>query len=322
MSSSLLCLLVSSIITCVANGINLDIHLPLTPDSCPFSLALESNLLLQEHSIAVNASNSLSVTYDEKAVTQTVMRKLHGNRLSEEINFFDVHRPHLTLYLADFDLEDRDEDGMSIPNTLNETRVELFQSKIREAISKDDNFDGDGCAVNMDVPLVNGAYAMWNVLLSSDHSSSKIQSLQNIINATSCLQRLSDSIVNNTYTFYSKNDTLPDWVHNLPEPERSRKIRLFELYGSPNVFDEFVPHVTVGYDEIVSVESRRATLYELVDFDTYGHVISKDKSCHGAISNISVGRLGNVGGTVLINGTVFTIGFNEKQGESSFKTIY
>jgi hypothetical protein len=44
------------------------------------------------------------------------------------------------------------------------------------------------------------------------------------------------------------NQTIPDWVQHLPEPERSAKIAFIKQYGSPNVFSQFQPHVTLACD--------------------------------------------------------------------------
>ena len=45
------------------------------------------------------------------------------------------------------------------------------------------------------------------------------------------------------------NQTIPDWVQHLPEPERSEKIDFIRQYGSPNVFSQFQPHVTLACDD-------------------------------------------------------------------------
>ena len=36
---------------------------------------------------------------------------------------------------------------------------------------------------------------------------------------------------------------------------RKKKIDYVKRYGSPNVFDEFDPHVTVGYDDYNGIKS-------------------------------------------------------------------
>ncbi len=39
-----------------------------------------------------------------------------------------------------------------------------------------------------------------------------------------------------------------DSFYKLPEPLRTEKIEMIEKYGSPNVFSQFQPHVTLAYD--------------------------------------------------------------------------
>jgi hypothetical protein len=51
------------------------------------------------------------------------------------------------------------------------------------------------------------------------------------------------------YHLATPNQTVPDWVQHLPEPERSEKIAYIRLYGSPNVFTQFQPHITLACDE-------------------------------------------------------------------------
>ena len=61
--------------------------------------------------------------------------------------------------------------------------------------------------------------------------------MMNVTN-TPCLQRYSDLVVNATHRLSQPNQTVPGWVHTLPEPERSEKIQDVEEYGSPNVFTQ------------------------------------------------------------------------------------
>lgn len=51
------------------------------------------------------------------------------------------------------------------------------------------------------------------------------------------------------YHLAAPNQTVPDWVQHLPEPERSEKIAFIRQYGSPNVFSQFQPHVTLACDQ-------------------------------------------------------------------------
>eukprot|EP00698_Gefionella_okellyi_P025461 TRINITY_DN933_c0_g1_i2.p3 TRINITY_DN933_c0_g1~~TRINITY_DN933_c0_g1_i2.p3 ORF type:complete len:120 (-),score=28.59 TRINITY_DN933_c0_g1_i2:213-572(-) len=67
-----------------------------------------------------------------------------------------------------------------------------------------------------------------------------------------CLQFMSDALVNETFLFAVPNQPIPPWVLQLPEPERSLKIAMIKRYGSPNVFSQFQPHVTLAYDDTAS----------------------------------------------------------------------
>eukprot|EP01086_Lenisia_limosa_P008301 TRINITY_DN2941_c0_g1_i1.p1 TRINITY_DN2941_c0_g1~~TRINITY_DN2941_c0_g1_i1.p1 ORF type:complete len:226 (+),score=59.64 TRINITY_DN2941_c0_g1_i1:54-680(+) len=76
-----------------------------------------------------------------------------------------------------------------------------------------------------------GAFGMWFTDLNSE------------------MQALSDDIVNATKEFIVPNQPVPEWVKHLPEPMRSKKIHYIKAYGSPNVFDQFQPHITLGWDD-------------------------------------------------------------------------
>ena len=153
--------------------------------------------------------------------------------------------PHVTLYLTDFRNDSIAEVIKSLQglNNLNIVNVE----------SSD--------------PIVNGPYAMYSILTST---------------TSPALQSLSDTIVQHTSQYIKPNQTIPEWVYNLPEPSRSRKIDYVDKYGSPNVFKEFEPHLTVGYDEIASVDERIQVL------SLYG-------GCRDVVWEIGVGVVGDWG---------------------------
>jgi len=54
------------------------------------------------------------------------------------------------------------------------------------------------------------------------------------------LQEVADKIVNLLYPLRDINQTIPDWAKAYP-----KKLELFEKYGSPNVFSELQPHLTL-----------------------------------------------------------------------------
>ena len=43
-------------------------------------------------------------------------------------------------------------------------------------------------------------------------------------------------------------------ARSLPEPERSEKIAMVKKYGSPNVFSQFDPHVTLAWNNATSCD--------------------------------------------------------------------
>eukprot|EP00770_Monocercomonoides_exilis_P005456 MONOS_5428.1-p1 / transcript=MONOS_5428.1 / gene=MONOS_5428 / organism=Monocercomonoides_exilis_PA203 / gene_product=unspecified product / transcript_product=unspecified product / location=Mono_scaffold00157:94220-94774(+) / protein_length=102 / sequence_SO=supercontig / SO=protein_coding / is_pseudo=false len=45
------------------------------------------------------------------------------------------------------------------------------------------------------------------------------------------------------------NQPVPGWIKDLPDPEqRRRKTEYVQKYGSPNVYEEFEPHISLGCD--------------------------------------------------------------------------
>lgn len=134
---------------------------------------------------------------------------LHPSLPHDIIDFHVTHQPHITLYLTDFG-----NNTDAVLATLEELAPEL--KRVRVPLGGYD---------------VNGTYAFWKV--------------QN----TPELQKISDLVVNATRQFIAPNQPIPGWVLSLPEPLRSIKIHYIQQYGSPNVFDQFVPHITILYDD-------------------------------------------------------------------------
>jgi hypothetical protein len=180
-------------------------------------------------------------------------QNLHTQSSTEQISFHNT-LPHVTLYLTKFDDESIDQ--------LMDTLKHL---KLAEQVIE----------IEIDGVNANGAYAMYHIL---NHDS---------------IQSLSDTIVESTKSFITPNQHVPEWVYDLPEPRRSRKIEYVEEYGSPNVFDEFQPHITVGYDDDDGTSSkieRRKILWDTLD---------SDGSCkHDAVGTVGVGVVGERGTVV------------------------
>lgn len=98
------------------------------------------------------------------------------------------------------------------------------------------------CSIQLQNITIQGDYGMWDVKL------------------TACLQRWSDNLVSALQTYIVPNQPIPDWVLTLPEPIRTKKIDYIKRYGSPNVFDQFQPHVTLAFDHFDAMRPAFAAL--------------------------------------------------------------
>ena len=54
------------------------------------------------------------------------------------------------------------------------------------------------------------------------------------------IQQLADEITVSLNKYRAKDAQVPDWAKSIPE-----KVKSFNLYGSPNVFTSFDPHITL-----------------------------------------------------------------------------
>ena len=258
----------------------LDMHIPLMAGGgCVRDYALLANRLLLR-----GASSSSSGSNEDGG--------------DEEMVHLDtIHVPHVTLYLADFDLEVSDEEAEEVedlaeqhrqtsrrslshhhedddwnshtaPTTakqrpLNQTKVDMFLRTIssinfNDIITRSTNpIEGrGGCHLS----LISSSSSMDTSLLSSI-SSSTLSSREDLhyyaingnyimlpINKTSCLSTLSNTLLMKLKQYIHHPVLVPSWVANLPEPERSAAIYRARTYGSSNVLEGFVPHVTVGFE--------------------------------------------------------------------------
>ena len=165
------------------------------------------------------------------AYTQVLKANQHLNTQlgNTEIDFQTKDIPHITLYLTSF--------------TCNNTNAPCVDT-VTDAVSLIEyGLAFEFCTLTLSQPYAAGTYLMLNVSL------------------TDCLQRYSDTIVNATYKLSQPNQTAPSWVHTLPEPERSEKLMDIAKYGSPNVFNQFQPHVTIGWSsDTAAVQKAASTL--------------------------------------------------------------
>ncbi|KAJ3445969.1 hypothetical protein M0812_08504 [Anaeramoeba flamelloides] len=129
---------------------------------------------------------------------------------NNDIDLKNVALPHCTLYLTSFYVNDLDNIKQGVSEAIKAIKpcLDLRMGKVS----------------------ATGTYGMWEM------------------EKPDCLQQMSDLIVTNTKQFIQPNQPIPAWVKNLPEPIRDLKIKMIQEYGSPNVFSQFAPHVTIGYD--------------------------------------------------------------------------
>ena len=165
------------------------------------------------------------------------------------MDLFTKDIPHVTLYLADFDLEAKSLNA-SAPVKLNQTKVDAFVKTIGSLNFT--NINASSC------PLSFKAETSDTLLSTTDSFFSINNDKYFVINGAytmipiennACLQHLSDSLLAPLEKFLKLPAEIPAWVNELPEEEKNSRISKIETFGSPNVLDFFEPHVTVGYDE-------------------------------------------------------------------------
>ncbi len=272
-------------------SVHLDIHIPL-PDGCLKYYTLLANRLLRQASRPISSGS----TDLPPAI--------------EEVNLFSLHTPHITLYLADFDLEIanisvQDDTGAI---RLNNTKVAAFLNDISH-LNFTEIISGMECTLSYfskgasnTFYVINGAFTMLP------------------IEKTPCLQMLSDTVLYTMKSYLRQPVAVPEWVAQLPEPTRSESIYRSREYGSPNVLEGFDPHVTVGFDPPIfsltssqhvwsssqspilesdgqaNILQRRSEAMNQWN-DLYGQAVSSENCVNDALG-IALGKVG-VGGTVL-----------------------
>lgn len=108
-----------------------------------------------------------------------------------------------------------------------------------------------------------------------------------------CLQQLSNRIVRALKSFVHRPPQIPKWVNSLPPKERQRAFDLIHKFGSPNVFERFAPHVTVGFDQVYPPVRRKHAL----------ETLQTPTNCIAQLTLVSIARVG-VGGSVLQDGVI------------------
>lgn len=204
-------------------SIHLDIHIPL-PKGCLLTQALRANLMLQETSRSENGMGE--------------------NESWEGVDLFTKHRAHITLYLADFDLEAEPNNGTT-STTLNQTKVDAFLKTIDSLNFTSTNASHCPLSFTTETPASDSFFSINNdkyFIINGGYTMIPVKN-------NPCLQELSDRLLTPLHEFLKLPAQIPSWVTELPEEERREKVSKITQYGSPNVLENFEPHVTVGYDE-------------------------------------------------------------------------
>jgi len=169
-----------------------------------------------------SSSSSQFVQLDLHVKITAGLDKYIEGTLSPQINKLAPHNevdfnktiPHVTLYLTEYAVEN----VTSVVSTLNKLMPVLARKYAM-------------CDFHMGQPYAEGSYFMWRSAV------------------TSCLQGIADNVTLELAPFRNVDQEVPDWVYQLPEPERSTRIALVKEYGSPNVFRFFDPHVTLAWSD-------------------------------------------------------------------------
>lgn len=171
---------------------------------------------------------------------------------NEQIDLFSDYTAHVSLYLADFDVED-------VNVTIQDANVRRVLDAVQRAVEQ-----VSPCFVDWPAdrkPVVQNSYAVY------------------YIPVTPCLQYLSDLVVNATTVYIRRPPSaIPDWVNALRETERR-----IDEYGSPNVYKGFQPHITVGYDTVTPQHDRLKVLNSLIPLS---------QECSGNLSAVAIAMTG------------------------------
>ena len=194
--------------------------------AAPLDYVLPLVGLRQRGSVAFEMDIHLPVSGEALEAVQSANAFLNAHLNSTEIDFSSKHKPHVTLYLTTWSCGSFTSRGGGSPEKVL-TCLEKIETAICEIAPQLEALGP--CTVGLSNVYAAGEFAMMNVSYSP------------------CLQRFSDVVVNATNQYSLPNQTAPDWVYSLPEPERSEKLRYIALYGSPNVFSQFSPHVSLAW---------------------------------------------------------------------------
>ncbi len=168
------------------------------------------------HSVALNGSIQFNQTNENKKFSSSSSSSSSSSKSSSIL----IEQPHITLYLTDFNCSFL---SQWIPEFSN------FTSSLE--------LSNECSTLFLNSLTRNQTYSFWN-----------------INDPYQCLQLLSNQTVEKFSKFRSSNISIPEWIYSLPEPLREEKIQQILLWGSPNVFNQFVPHITLFYDNSIEID--------------------------------------------------------------------
>ena len=261
----------------LCQSIYLDIHVPLPQRGCLEYQALFANRLLSSSTRPV--SSTAETDSSDGASSSTTS--------SEQVDLFNKHTPHITLYLANFDLEVNNNNNIELQQ-LNETKVNEFKQTISSLNFTDISIGLQNChlsfksTANDDIFYnINGSYTMLPIEL------------------TPCLQTLSTTLLHALQSHLHHPIQVPSWVADMDEPQRSKAIYRTRQYGSPNVLEAYVPHVTVSYDP--SISKSLTSQWRVDKMNEWNNLYKQEREhCIDEVQGIALGMT-SVGGTVLAN---------------------
>lgn len=182
-----------------------------------------SSSLPATESTSVNIHIKLSPALEQAAMLMNIY--IHQRDPTEKIDLAVAEQPHITLYLTLF------------PNENLQLLAARMSTLIDSLATPSSPFPANGCNLTVSAAAAAGtivnstAYVLWNMPNPA------------------CLQYLSDAVVNATVDLIVPNQPVPSWVWSLPADIAAVKARYVRLYGSPNVFDQFEPHVSLAGDD-------------------------------------------------------------------------
>jgi hypothetical protein len=177
----------------------------------------------KNRSIDLNIHLKLSPQCSTLAIQMNQNISAHDSA-HQQIDLENKQEPHITLYLSSF--------GRINLYSIEKALRQLFQQNLNVNDFDDIQMPYLPCTVEIEpVIFASGNYVLWQVKNDA------------------CIQSLSDAIVNSTSQYLSPNakTTIPAWINTLPPEIRQLKIDMIHKYGSPNVFSQFEPHVTLAW---------------------------------------------------------------------------